>query len=328
MRLVAGQNGDPRFIPPVALGANYAKQVGQLQAKLEKLSIALQAKTLQVSTQNTEIKALLEQLKGLKADTVATTQKSLDKANEEVTKLRASLREKAAELAEEKRKLGRAKEESADDKAANATAFATAAQRISVLEAQIKALMDTVSERTKLLEKMRMQFRDYVDKISVAQRKGKRIRPGDPLDKPIGSVDQSYEELMAVAETATSGGGSGEGGTTLSFSAPPVPQSGFNFYGGDVDNMEEQYPLVNNPYFESSSADENGLYFYKDVNGEVYEFFPTPGDDLNREIKDRQGQKIERETRKDASAPVQSEHEVKLTPLKLSAIHKFSRLKI
>ena len=373
VRLVAGQNGDPRFIPPVALGAKYANQVSTLLKKLENLKQIMKNDQLICQGHITQIKEQNERLKQLKNLNIKSLQEKVVTLTERIRKLnvqndsgKIQAQRGLTKLQDLQKELKACREQSKEAKAVDKQAFEA---QVYALSQKITSLSEEADARTKLVKEREVEMKRLnkfiADLYSSAELGLKKRKVGTDEEKALDAkIDEfisqnnglvadftelDQEEAAAMAEEDANsdldegeeeieeeleeedddfGGGGGSGG---SFGAPPVPSGGFDFssgVGGGGDNMEETFNPVNNPYFEETNADYNGDYFYDDVNGSKYQFYPVDGYDLNREIKDKQGQQIPRETRQEASNPMQSEHEVKLTPLKVSAIHKFSRLKI
>ena len=67
--LISRQNGDPRFIPPVSFGADYAKQVLKLKSTVEALKDHVTIQTAIAERQAAQIAEYIERLKELKPGT-------------------------------------------------------------------------------------------------------------------------------------------------------------------------------------------------------------------------------------------------------------------
>lgn len=296
IRLVAGQNGDPRFVPPVAFGADYARQVSTLQSKLDQLQQIIENDKFVIRGHITTIKAkneLLEQLKGLDIKKLQGTVASL---NDKIRELKAKIEKSQVEAVREKAKFDQLQREL---KACKAQSKSTKAQDKKAFEAQINALSAKITslraqadQRTKLAKEreaeLKRLYKFINDLYSNADLGAKKRRLGTDEEQ---QLDAQIDEFLAQNEGLV-----------------------------DFTELDRQEEEAKQDSDDDGDDDDDDDGFGADADMPTA---PTAGQKRSLGDDDERDGKWQQ-----LNEPDEFEDIAKLTPLKVSSIHKFSALKI
>lgn len=170
--LVSRQNGDPRFVPPVALGAKYSKQLQGLQSKVKTLTGEVESARTRQIVSNQQISNLLAKLSTLKADDVDKLSNNLVKLQKKIETMDFDLKEAKLNLTrceDEKKRLVENNEQLLQsEEKEHKDEIDKLSLEIESLETQIMLYTAEIKKKDSALDKLGEQYDEYVKAVNRA----------------------------------------------------------------------------------------------------------------------------------------------------------------
>lgn len=250
--LISRQNGDPRFIPPVSFGADYAKQVLKLKSTVTALKDHVVLQTQKAQRQADQITVYIERLKELRGKNVEKLQNELEKCRAKNTadlakndlqafdlkgcksQLAACKAEQTRLNNEHKRLLAQGKTDHGDELAKLKIKEDALGSQIDILEVTITDLKTAVNTNKKYTDKRDTEL------AKLKARLGDLLRAqGNPEGGAVGKRGR-YEFPNQASENRLNPDGSREDGAGAAPpSSNPFDDEDDDEYDDDEESDEE-----------------------------------------------------------------------------------------